>query len=142
MYTCRVHWVCECECVVRFLGNSAPIVYSGSYPFGQGDQALLVGGFQCLGTEATWDACTYATTTCGHHEEAHVDCNGPCTSDTIRLVNSSGTGGRVQYCFNQQWGSIGGQGWSQNDAKVTCQQLGYSQYSKISTSHHLQMRSQ
>ena len=64
-----------------------PVAYIGSYPYGQGNQTLSVGNFQCNGSEATWDACMYSTNvSCGHHEEAAVDCNYTCTY-SLALAN-------------------------------------------------------
>ena len=33
--------------------------------------------------------------------------------------------GRVEICIDNQWGTVTDDGWSSNDAKVVCQQLGY-----------------
>ena len=34
--------------------------------------------------------------------------------------------GILQVCFNQRWGTVNGDGWTQADTQVTCKQLGLS----------------
>ncbi len=42
------------------------------------------------------------------------------------MVNGTHEGeGRVEVKFRDQWGSVCSSGWSTNDAKVVCRQLGY-----------------
>ena len=50
-----------------------------------------------------------------------------CTDGAIRLVNGSiSQEGRVEVCVSGFWGTICSSGWNKNDARVICQQLGYS----------------
>ncbi len=51
-----------------------------------------------------------------------------CTSGALRLAGSgsSSTQGRVEFCYNNQWGTICDDFWGTSDAKVVCRQLGYS----------------
>lgn len=51
-----------------------------------------------------------------------IDCN---TGD-VRLVGSSFSyEGTVEICFDNLWGLISDSSWTQQDAEVVCQQLGY-----------------
>ena len=54
-------------------------------------------------------------------------CKEGCLHGDIKLVDgSSQNEGRVEICINNQWGTVTDDGWSSNDAKVVCRQLGYS----------------
>ena len=46
-----------------------------------------------------------------------------CTECDFRLVNGTGTEGRVEMCLN---GTVCDQMWSDTDASVVCKQLGMS----------------
>lgn len=48
-----------------------------------------------------------------------------CDGGDIRLVDGFGdNGGRVEFCFNGEWGSVCSDDWDANDADVVCRQLG------------------
>ena len=49
-----------------------------------------------------------------------------CRHGDVRLVDgNSPNEGRVEICIDNQWGTVTSHGWSSNDAKVVCRQLGY-----------------
>ena len=52
---------------------------------------------------------------------------GPCSDGDIRLSGrQNSTEGRVEICFNNQWGTVCDDFWSNDDGNVVCRQLGFS----------------
>ena len=51
-----------------------------------------------------------------------------CTTGRVRLlgIGSSSTQGRVEMCYNNQWGTVCDNLWDINEAIIVCKQLGYS----------------
>ena len=49
-----------------------------------------------------------------------------CKNGEVRLVGGEyDNEGTVELCYNDLWGQISDSGWSVEDAKVVCRQLGY-----------------
>lgn len=49
-----------------------------------------------------------------------------CTQHDIRLRNGpNAREGRIEYCYNNQWGTVCDDLFGTNDAKVVCSQLNY-----------------
>ena len=54
-----------------------------------------------------------------------------CKDEDLRLRGgSSPLEGRVEICFNDEWGTVCDDGWGTQDANVACGQLGFSQFGK------------
>ena len=48
-----------------------------------------------------------------------------CVNSDVQLVGGLNTNeGRVEFCENDDWGSVCGDGWDRNNARVVCRQLG------------------
>ena len=49
-----------------------------------------------------------------------------CEDGDIRLVNGyTEYDGQLEVCFDQKWGTVNGNGWSDPDTQVVCRLLGY-----------------
>ena len=61
-----------------------------------------------------------------------LTCTTVCSDGDIRLVGGSGASeGRVELCYDNQWGTVCDIGWDDNDASVACGQAGFSLTGKI-----------
>ena len=56
-----------------------------------------------------------------------------CKDGQLRLVGgSSENEGRVEICYENQWGTVCNHGWSSENARVVCRQLGFQSLGKLS----------
>ena len=55
-----------------------------------------------------------------------VNATPPCSNGDIRLAGRSAVNeGRVEICYQNQWGTVCDDGWDIFEAKIVCSQLGY-----------------
>ena len=54
-----------------------------------------------------------------------------CLEGAVRLADGANfTEGRVEICFNNEWGTVCDQMWDTTDSSVVCKQLGLATTSK------------
>lgn len=49
---------------------------------------------------------------------------GECSDGDIRLVGGTILSGRLEVCLNNAWGTVCGEGFTEDDAQVVCNQTG------------------
>ena len=107
--------------------EGAEAVYGGT--FGYGDDHVALTALYCTGNENRLVDCVFKTGSavdCGHANDVGVICQELCCDGDIRLASGEGdNSGRVEVCFNGQWGTICDTAWTTEDAQVACYQLGY-----------------
>ena len=60
---------------------------------------------------------------------SHAD---DCTDGQVRLVDgATDVEGRVEICFSRKWGTISGDGWTQTESTIVCNDLGYEATGKV-----------
>ncbi|CAI8015589.1 Neurotrypsin [Geodia barretti] len=84
----------------------------------------------CHGDESRIFDCTYSRSgpsRCSYYDLTYISCEpASCTDGQVRLVDgATDVEGRVEICFSRRWGTISGDGWTQTESTVICNDLGY-----------------
>ncbi|KAL5506472.1 hypothetical protein EMCRGX_G008114 [Ephydatia muelleri] len=133
---CDSTWDINAAIVVcRQLGYNGTAYAIRGAKYGQGTGAVLLGGVVCSGSELTPFECSRSqgigSTNCLHSSDAGVNCSidttPACSTGAIRLAGqgSNSSQGRVEICYNGQWGTVCDYLWDTNEAAIVCKQLGY-----------------
>ena len=110
--------------LVHITGVGAVPMTSG---FTNGIGQIWFSDVQCHGNETRLTDCTIlalGNTNCTHAEDAGVSCL-TCTRGSIRFQGGTSSGGRVDICNNNTWGTVCNRLWGTAEAHVVCRQLGF-----------------
>uniref|UniRef100_K1QUR6 SRCR domain-containing protein n=1 Tax=Magallana gigas TaxID=29159 RepID=K1QUR6_MAGGI len=94
-------------------------------PFGKGIGPNFISKVDCKGNETDVFNCSFVKLSCSHANDAGVICVNK--SDSIRLVNGSfATNGRLEVRLEGRgpWATVCDDGFTKNDARVACRELG------------------
>ncbi|XP_038048478.1 deleted in malignant brain tumors 1 protein-like isoform X2 [Patiria miniata] len=121
---CDDQWdINDAGIVCRQLGYYGAKASVGSARFGPGSGDILLDQLGCLGWESDLFGCPHGglgNHDCHHGEDAGVICNV-----NVRLVDgASSNEGRVEVYFHGEWGTVCDDGWSLDNARVVCRELG------------------
>ncbi|XP_055896643.1 deleted in malignant brain tumors 1 protein-like isoform X1 [Biomphalaria glabrata] len=113
--------------------SGAKAVGGGYFPSGH-SLPFMLDDVMCLGNETSLADCSHRNWkehNCRPMEEAGVICN-PDPELPVRLRNGKTISeGTVEVYYNNTWGPICGQSWSNQNAEVVCYMLGYPRLTAI-----------
>ncbi|KAL5509568.1 hypothetical protein EMCRGX_G004959 [Ephydatia muelleri] len=127
---CDDYWnINNARVVCRQLGFNNAVAAVSFAAFGPGTGPIWMDTVICTGNESSIDQCIFpgwGLNDCSHYEDAGVICSNRTVGNPVRLVGgSTALEGRVEIQYNGQWGTVCDDLFTQVDATVVCQQLGY-----------------
>ncbi|CAC5370694.1 DMBT1 [Mytilus coruscus] len=113
----------DARVVCRMFGyDNDPTIFTGNY-YGNGTGEIWMSELDCWGTEDDLGQCDFAPwgiNNCNHEEDVSIDCGV-----NVRLVGGSAYNeGKVEIFHENEWGTICGNTFSEEDGKVVCRMLG------------------
>ncbi|XP_013414022.1 uncharacterized protein LOC106176257 [Lingula anatina] len=99
-------------------------------PYGEGTTKWQMTNIDCEGEDNDVMQCRPIIVRggCPHSQDSAVQCGDDQSSDVqLRLAGGSSDYGRVEVMYNGTWGTICDHYWSDENAKIVCKQLGYSE---------------
>uniref|UniRef100_A0A1X7VFB3 SRCR domain-containing protein n=1 Tax=Amphimedon queenslandica TaxID=400682 RepID=A0A1X7VFB3_AMPQE len=108
--------------------GSGSIARSNAY-FGETNGPVLFSYFRCYGYESGIYSCSKSSQpnfNCTQQYTAGVTCKDSCSNGQLKLRGGKYFNeGTVLVCYNNMWGLISDVAWSDGDARVVCNSLGY-----------------
>ncbi|XP_025756229.1 deleted in malignant brain tumors 1 protein-like [Oreochromis niloticus] len=121
---CDDDWdVKDAEVVCRELDCGTALNATQSAHFGEGRGEIWLDDVSYSGSEKFLTECQHrglGTHDCTHSKDAGVICSGV----PVRLSGSTLCSGRVEFFYNNAWGTVCDDNWDINDAEVVCRELG------------------
>nr|XP_020847133.1 CD5 antigen-like [Phascolarctos cinereus] len=127
---CNAGWTFQdAEVLCQELGCGRSILTKGSYSKDeQGTGDIWPGQVECQGSEPSLSHCAVVLmekNNCSHQDDTWVHCEEILNLDDFRLVDGpSHCIGRVEVKHAGKWDSVCNAGWTFQNAKVLCQELG------------------
>uniref|UniRef100_W5M9F2 SRCR domain-containing protein n=1 Tax=Lepisosteus oculatus TaxID=7918 RepID=W5M9F2_LEPOC len=94
--------------------------------FGEGTGTSYVHG-HCNGDEPSLLSCGLRDrgySSCGHTEDAGVDCVGLCKKSNSSVKTPQSCSGRLEVFLSNKWGTVCDDNWDKAAAEVVCRQMG------------------
>ncbi|XP_052826276.1 deleted in malignant brain tumors 1 protein [Octopus bimaculoides] len=108
--------------VCQALGFNGGVAYKAA-KYGAGKGRIWLSDVECIGDEKSLAECKknpWGLNHCKHDKDAAVECS------RLRLTGGKNdVSGNVEISFNNRWGSICDNGWTDKEAHVVCKMLGY-----------------
>ncbi|XP_025113550.1 uncharacterized protein LOC112575757 [Pomacea canaliculata] len=116
--------------MLNIRGGTPRALPINTYPAGTG--TIWLDDVYCLGNETSLIDCRHraiGSSNCQHNEDISIDCGQQTVAATpIRLVGGpvgDNRQGRVEVQHNGTWGTVCDDGWGIPEARVVCNQLGF-----------------
>ncbi|XP_078311360.1 scavenger receptor cysteine-rich type 1 protein M130-like isoform X4 [Crassostrea virginica] len=99
--------------------------FGGASVYGEASGPIWLDNLVCTGSETSITQCQFngwGVHDCGHSEDVAIT----CSSVSVRLVGGTMSRGRVEIMYNNTWGTICDDSFTNKSAGVLCHMLGFS----------------
>ena len=126
---CRNHFTHTAARVVcHMLGYKNVGQYIGGR-YGAGSGRIWLDNVECSGMEMHIANCQHSgwgNHSCRHDEDVSVSC-----FSEVKLIGNTGSKGRLEIYYNGTWGTVCDDGFSNTEARVVCNSLGYGDTGRV-----------